>query len=198
MKFKIFLIQITILLIIIMSIGVFYSVYSKNNNKNINIIEEKQKGDNKEVEESKEKITEESKIESFEDSNIENNDKISDISNVEITEEAFNENTTIQNDETPIINLTSDSTSTQISTPISTTSLESTPTCTPKKFDFPFIRADFESMEVCQSKGNQYMEYGYGYICDYFLDSCGTYYYMLTLFDTNGTHYDYHNVEIPE
>ena len=74
-----------------------------------------------------------------------------------------------------------------------------TKTCTPKKFDFSFARADFESMEACQNKGNQYMEHGYGYTCSYFPDDCGTYYYMLTLYDpTDGKHYNnYRDVQIP-
>lgn len=183
MKNKFFLISITILLVIAISIGIFYFDYSKKDNngkENINNIEQEQK----ETEEVKE-----IKNENFEESITEINDKISDVTNVEIIEEEISdENTIIQNDETSIINSTSNSEPT----------LEYTPTCTPKKFDISFARADFESMDACQSKGNQYMEYDYGYICDYFPDNCGTYYYMLTLFDTNGTHYDYHDVEIPE
>lgn len=74
--------------------------------------------------------------------------------------------------------------------------IKETPICKPKTFDFSFVRADFDSLEKCQEQGNLYT--GYGYFCDYFPDDCGTYYYMLTLFDSSGNHYDYHEIEIPE
>ena len=70
------------------------------------------------------------------------------------------------------------------------------PTCTPKKFDMNWVRADFNTFEECKNMGNKYMD-NYGYYCDSYQDSCGTTYYMLTLFDTNGNLFDYHSVQMP-
>ncbi len=68
-------------------------------------------------------------------------------------------------------------------------------TCTPKKFDMSWIRADFETFDECKAMGDKYLG-TYGYYCHNFVDDCGTRYYMLTLFDGDGTSIDYHNVPI--
>ena len=35
----------------------------------------------------------------------------------------------------------------------------------------------------------------YGFSCDSYPDDCGVTYYTLTLFDTNGVEYDFHNID---
>lgn len=187
-----------IVIILIISIGCFYYFnlkkdYEQNNNENLNDIENNQE------------------IDLEEQNNIDNQkviDDAGDIRSVVSEEYPSNNNSETNNQEetkqdfsTPATNTTDfNTTNDSTSNPTSKIEISSEviPTCTPKKFDLAFARADFESMEACQSKGNQYKEHDYGYICDYFPDDCGTYYYMLTLFDSNGNHYDYHDVKIPE
>ena len=71
--------------------------------------------------------------------------------------------------------------------------------CTPLKFSFNFVRADFSSFEECQNMGDKYLKMGYGYICDYFPDDCGDVYYMLTLYEANsGIMHDYHDIPLEE
>lgn len=71
----------------------------------------------------------------------------------------------------------------------------STYTCTPKKFYLSFT-ADFESMETCQSIGQQYIDQGLyrGYMCYYATDDCGDLYYMLKLLDENGNYINYSDI----
>ena len=72
------------------------------------------------------------------------------------------------------------------------------PSCTPKKFDMNFVRADFSSFESCTQMGDKYKEVGYGYFCDNYQDDCGTTYYMLTIYERNtGTEYDFHTIQLP-
>ena len=72
-------------------------------------------------------------------------------------------------------------------------------TCTPKKFDFSFVRADFSSFEKCTEVGEKYRAVGYGYVCDSFQDDCFDTYYMLSLFIPNTSEtFDYHTIPIPE
>ena len=71
------------------------------------------------------------------------------------------------------------------------------PSCTPKKFDFSFVRADFSTFDECKSKGDLYIAGGWGYYCDNFTDDCGDTYYMLTLFNETEQQYDYHEIPIP-
>ena len=59
------------------------------------------------------------------------------------------------------------------------------PSCTPKKFDMSFVRADFSSFGECTSKGDKYKTAGYGYFCDAYQDDCGTTYYMLTIYESH-------------
>ncbi len=70
------------------------------------------------------------------------------------------------------------------------------PSCVPKKFDMNWVRADFNTFDECKAMGDKYMN-SYGYYCDSYQDNCGTTYYMLTLFDTNGNLFDYHSIQIP-
>lgn len=73
-----------------------------------------------------------------------------------------------------------------------------TKSCTPKKFDMSFVRADFNSMAKCTETGDKYKALGYGYFCDYYQDDCGDTYYMLTLYERNtGVEFDFHNTELP-
>lgn len=75
---------------------------------------------------------------------------------------------------------------------------EEIPSCTPKKFDMNFVRADFSSFGECVSKGDQYKAAGYGYFCDNYQDDCGTTYYMLTIYERNtGIEYDFHTIPLP-
>lgn len=70
--------------------------------------------------------------------------------------------------------------------------------CTPKKFDMSFVRADFNSMAKCTETGDKYKALGYGYFCDFYQDDCGDTYYMLTLYERNtGVEFDFHNIELP-
>lgn len=72
------------------------------------------------------------------------------------------------------------------------------PSCTPKKFDMNFVRADFSSFGACTQMGDKYKEAGYGYFCDNYQDDCGTTYYMLTIYERNtGKEYDYHTIQLP-
>jgi len=72
------------------------------------------------------------------------------------------------------------------------------PSCTPKKFDMNFVRADFSSFGECTAKGDKYKEAGYGYFCDNYQDDCGTTYYMLTIYERNtGKEYDFHTIPLP-
>lgn len=72
------------------------------------------------------------------------------------------------------------------------------PSCTPKKFDMSFVRADFSSFEACKQMGDKYKEIGYGYFCDNYQDDCGTTYYMLTLYERNtGIKHDFHTIQLP-
>lgn len=72
-----------------------------------------------------------------------------------------------------------------------------TPSCTPKKFTWNWVRADFTSFEECTQMGDRYKEKGYGYFCDYYQDDCWTTYYMLTLYERDtGTKYDYHTIPL--
>ena len=59
-----------------------------------------------------------------------------------------------------------------------------------------WVRADFNTFDECKAMGDKYMN-SYGYYCDSYQDNCGTTYYMLTLFDTNGNLFDYHSIQIP-
>ena len=73
-----------------------------------------------------------------------------------------------------------------------------TKSCTPKKFDMSFVRADFTSMTKCVEMGDKYKAIGYGYFCDFYPDDCGDTYYMLTLYERNtGIEFDFHNIELP-
>lgn len=75
---------------------------------------------------------------------------------------------------------------------------ENPKSCTPKKFDVSFVRADFNSISKCTEMGDKYKAIGYGYFCDDYEDDCGDTYYMLTLYERNtGVELDYHNVELP-
>ena len=74
-----------------------------------------------------------------------------------------------------------------------TTQVQPSKTCTPKKFVFSWARADFDNEQACINKGNSYMP-TYGFSCDSYPDDCGITYYTLTLFDTNGAEYDFHNI----
>ncbi len=83
-------------------------------------------------------------------------------------------------------------------TPPSITSPPVEPQCTPKKFDFSFVRADFSTFDACKATGDLYRQAGWGYFCDNYQDDCGDTYYMLTLYEANtGTQYDYHQVPLP-
>ena len=68
--------------------------------------------------------------------------------------------------------------------------------CESKKFIFSWVRADFETFDECVKVGDKYSN-SYGYYCDDYEDLCGKQYYMLTLFDSNGNLFDYHNVQMP-
>lgn len=86
-------------------------------------------------------------------------------------------------------------------TPPNNNSVVETPkeeTCTPKKF-YSIFRADFTTFEKCNQIGNEYKQiYNYyGFYCDYQTDDCGTTYYMLTMFDTNGKEYGYNTIPSP-
>lgn len=75
---------------------------------------------------------------------------------------------------------------------------ENVKSCTPKKFDMNFVRADFDSMSKCIEIGDKYKAIGYGYFCDFYQDDCGDTYYMLTLYERNtGVEFDFHNIELP-
>lgn len=72
------------------------------------------------------------------------------------------------------------------------------PSCTPKKFDMSFVRADFSSFGECTQMGDKYKAAGYGYFCDNYQDDCGTTYYMLTIYERNtGKEYDFHTIQLP-
>ena len=79
-----------------------------------------------------------------------------------------------------------------------TPKVETPKSCTPKKFDMSFVRADFSSHAECDSVGTKYKNAGYGYFCDYYQDDCGDTYYMLTIYERNtGKEFDYHTIQIP-
>src|SRR5574344_160689 len=78
-------------------------------------------------------------------------------------------------------NKSNSSKTTQSESPSKSTTSNNTnsiPNCTPKKFTWSWVRADFTSEAECEAMGEKYMK-SYGYICDFFPDECGTNYYML-------------------
>ena len=71
-------------------------------------------------------------------------------------------------------------------------------TCTPKKFTFSYVRADFSSFAACKEMGEKYRKGGYRYICDNYQDDCGDTYYMLSLTEANSSvELDYHTIPVP-
>lgn len=91
------------------------------------------------------------------------------------------------------------STTSQNTTTTTTETTTTTKSCTPKKFTWTWVRADFDNFEDCKAMGDKYLKY-YGYYCDSYQDDCKTTYYMLTLYELNGSDdlIDYHTVPIPE
>lgn len=77
--------------------------------------------------------------------------------------------------------------------------VEQPKTCTPKKFDMGYVRADFSSFAACQEMGEKYRVGGYRYICDNYQDDCGDTYYMLSLTKKNSSvELDYHTIPVPK
>lgn len=119
--------------------------------------------------------------------NISNNSSNNDSSNT-----TNNKTNNIQNNSTTVTDQNSSQNTEQKIEEVKTKS------CTPKKFDMSFVRADFNSMAKCTEKGDKYKALGYGYFCDYYQDDCGDTYYMLTLYERNtGVEFDFHNIELP-
>jgi len=119
--------------------------------------------------------------------NISNNSSNNDSSNI-----TNNKTNNIQNNSTIVTDKNSSQNTEQKIEEVKTKS------CTPKKFDMSFVRADFNSMAKCTETGDKYKALGYGYFCDYYQDDCGDTYYMLTLYERNtGVEFDFHNIELP-
>ena len=66
------------------------------------------------------------------------------------------------------------------------------PTCQPKLFEVNGFRADFDNFADCDSMGSKYSNYQYS--CRNATDQCGITYFMLRLYDENGTLYYYKNI----
>jgi|SRR5574344_540299 cytoskeletal protein RodZ len=193
MKRKIILISGLILVLIISTLIVTYFLNAKN---------KQDYNPTNDTSSQKEEDKNENKIESTTSSNNEKQEEKDSTNqstnNTQTTNDNTNSTTSSQNVTNGTNSGTKSNNSTQNSTN-STTQAQNTPTqvptpsCTPKKFAWSWVRADFTSEVDCETMGNKYMG-TYGYSCDNFQDDCGTTYYMLDLFDTNGNHYDYHTI----
>jgi|GEM_PF-2436541 FtsZ-interacting cell division protein ZipA len=193
----------TFILIALLIIGAstFYFKAREEKVNQTNVTNDITKEEKKNEEENKEE-------QSVDDSKVNSNDEVTNSKNDDVSldtnNSVTNKNTTsneskkqdVQKEEKNNNKKTNDnSSSVSNSQPVQPTQ-PTQPTCTPKKFDMNWVRADFNTFEECKNIGDKYMD-SYGYYCDSYQDSCGTTYYMLTLFDTNGNLFDYHSVQIP-
>ena len=192
----------TFILIALLIIGAstFYFKAREEKVNQTNVTNDITKEEKKNEEENKEE-------QSVDDSKVNSNDEVTNSKNDDVSldtnNSVTNKNTTsneskkqdVQKEEKNNKKTNDNSSSVSNSQPVQPTQ-PTQPTCTPKKFDMNWVRADFNTFEECKNIGDKYMD-SYGYYCDSYQDSCGTTYYMLTLFDTNGNLFDYHSVQIP-
>ena len=191
------LVILTLMVLVLTGIGIFsFYAREKDNNLKENKIqqEEKKETDSKETETTEQKNTNDEKNSNAKDESIgnENNNNI----NSETKSESKQDNTIKNN------NSSNQSVSTTNQTQPQQAPQQSAPTpapksCTPKKFDMSFVRADFTSFSQCKEKGDLYKAEGWGYFCDNYVDDCGDTYYMLTLYERNtGIEHDYHDIQL--
>lgn len=192
------LVILTLVILVITGIGIFsFYAREKDNNLKENKIqqEEKKETDSKEKETTEQKNTNDEKNSNAKDESIRNennNNNINSETKTESKQDNTIKNNNSNNQSIPTTNQTQSQQAPQQSAPT-----PAPKSCTPKKFDMSFVRADFTSFSQCKEKGDLYKAEGWGYFCDNYVDDCGDTYYMLTLYERNtGIEYDYHDIQL--
>lgn len=192
------LVILTLVILVLTGIGIFsFYAREKDNNLKENKIqqEEKKETDSKEKETTEQKNTNDEKNSNAKDESIRNennNNNINSETKTESKQDNTIKNNNSNNQSIPTTNQTQSQQAPQQSAPT-----PAPKSCTPKKFDMSFVRADFTSFSQCKEKGDLYKAEGWGYFCDNYVDDCGDTYYMLTLYERNtGIEHDYHDIQL--